>query len=110
MACAIFTGIKVQLRNATFPERDALRDGEFVAVIGRLLGKKIGEEGRSVEQHLVLLNAVSVGAGQPLEQILDHRQADPAVRRVALPQTTLRGEQCEFQPVARLGAFTCWLR
>ena len=64
------------------------------------------EERRSVETHLALLKAVSVGAGQPLEKIPDERQAERAAQRVALPQTNLRGEQCEFEPEATLGAFT----
>ena len=90
--------------------RDVLRDAYSVAAIWRLFGEKIVEERRSVETHLALLNAVYVGAGQPLEQILDNRQAEPAAQRVPLPQTTLRGEQCEFEPEATLGAFTSCLR
>ena len=77
----------------------------------RLLGEKIVEKRRSVETHLVLLNAVYVGAGEPLERDLDARQTDPAAQRVALPpQTTLRGEQCTFEPEATLEAFTSCLR
>ena len=64
----------------------------------------------NVDTRLVLLNAVYVGAGQPLERILDVRQADPAAPRGALPQTTQRGEQFTFVPEPRLGAFTSCLR
>ena len=42
------------------------------------------------------MNEVDVGEGQPLEQILDDRQAETAAQRVALPQKTLLGQQCEF--------------
>ena len=51
-----------------------------------------------------------MGAGQPLEQILDDRQTDPAAQCVTLPQTTLRGAQCDFEPEATLGAFRSCLR
>ena len=106
MACALFTSNKVNLRNAPTPERDVLRDAYFIAEMWRQLGAKIVEKRRSEETHLVLLNAVCVGAGQPLERVLEARQTDPAAQRVALPQTTLRGEQCTFVPEATLGAFT----
>ena len=102
MACALFTGTKVNLRNEQTHERDVLRDAYIISAIWRLLGKKIVEKRTSVETHLVLLNAVYVGAGQPLKQILDDRQTDPAAQRVAMPQTTLRGEQCTFEPEATL--------
>ena len=58
MACALYTSMKVNLRNAPVPERDVLRDGDFIAAIWRLLGKKIVEERRSVGKHWALLNAV----------------------------------------------------
>ena len=93
MACALFTSNKVNLRNAPIPERDVLRDAYFISAIWRLLGAKILERRRCIDTHLVLLNAVYVGAGQPLERVLDARQTDPAAQRVAVPQTTLRGEQ-----------------
>ena len=51
-----------------------------------------------------------MGAGQLLEQSLDDRQAEPAARRVALPQTTMRGEPCEVQREATQGAFKRGLR
>ena len=54
-------------RNATIPERDVLRDAYFVTAILRLLREKIVEERGNVETHLLLLNAVFVGAGEPLE-------------------------------------------
>ena len=92
MACGLLTSMKVTLRNAPVPERDVLRDAYFIAAMWRLLGSKIAEKRRSVETHLELLNAVYVGAGQPPERVLDARQTDPAAQRVALPQTTLRGE------------------
>ena len=50
-----------------------------------------------------------VGAGRPLEHVLDARQAEQAEQRIPLAQTTLRGEACDFQPVATLGAFTSYL-
>ena len=68
------------------------------------------EERKSIETHLTLLYAVSVGVCQPLEQILDDAQAYRAAQRVLLPKTTLRGEQCEFEPEVRLGAFTILIR
>ena len=92
MACALFTRTKFYLRHATIPERDVLRDASFSAAIWRLLGNTIVEEGPGVDTRLVVLNAVCVGAGQPLDRVLDARQTDPADQRVALPQTTLRGE------------------
>ena len=93
MACVLFTSNKVNLRNAPIPERDVLRDAYFIAAIWRLLGAKIVEKRRSVETQLVLLNAVYVDEGLPLERVLDARQTDTATQRVALPKTTLRGEQ-----------------
>ena len=74
------------------------------------MGDKNVEQRRNVETHLALWNAVNVGAAQPLEQILDDRQADSAALRVAMPQTTIRGEECMFEPEAMLGAFTSCLR
>ena len=106
MACVFFTSNKVKLRNATIPERDVLRDAYFIAAIWRLLGSKIVEQRRSVESQLALLNAVYVGGGQPLERVLDARQTDTAAQRVSLPQTTLCGEECTFEPVATLGALS----
>ena len=70
-----------------------------------MLGAKIFERRRSVDTHLVLLNAVYVGASQPLERVLDARQTDPAAQRVALPQSNLQGDQCTFEPEATIGAF-----
>ena len=58
MACALITGMKVNLHNVTIPERDVLRDVYFIAAIWRLLGEKIVEERRSVETHLAFWNAV----------------------------------------------------
>ena len=71
MACVLFTSNKFNLRNGPVPERDVLRDAYFIAAIWRLLGAKIVEKRRSVETQLVLLNAVYVGAGQPLERVWD---------------------------------------
>ena len=92
MAFALFTGMKVHLRNGPVPQRDVLRDAYFIAGIWRFLGKKIVEVRRSVDTYLALLNAVYVGACQPLEQILDERQTHTAARRVPLPQRPCEGK------------------
>ena len=110
MACALFTGKKVNLGNSPIAERDGLRDAYFISAIWRLLGVKIVEKRKSAGTQLALLNAVYVGAGQPHDQILDDRQTDPAAQHVALPQTTLRGEPCTFEPDDTLGSFRSCLR
>ena len=51
-----------------------------------------------------------MGPGRPLERILDDRQVAKAEQREPLPQTTVRGDECEFEPEARLAAFTSCLR
>ena len=58
MACALFTSTKLNLRNAPISERDLVQDGYFISAIWRLLGGKIVEKRKSVETHLVLLNAL----------------------------------------------------
>ena len=57
-----------------------------------------------------LMNAVYVGAGQPVERVLNARQLGHADKGIPLPQTTLRGAVCDFQPGATVGAFISWLR
>ena len=73
-ACALFAGMKVNLRQAPVHDRDVLRDAYFVAAMWRLLGAKIVQRRRSQDTQLALLNALSLGAGQPREQVLDDRQ------------------------------------
>ena len=57
-----------------------------------------------------MLNAVYLGAVQPLQQILDDPLVGQAEKGRPLPQTTIRCEECAFQAVATLGAFTGCLR
>ena len=56
------------------------------------------------------MNAVYVGTGRPLERILDDRQVVKAEQREPLPQTTVKGDECGFEPEATLAAFTSCLR
>ena len=109
-ACALFTGSKVNLRHGPAPERDVLRDAYFIAANWRLLGEQIVQRRKSPESQLVLLNAVYVGAGRPLEAILDDRQVAKAHQREPLPQTTVRGDECGVEPEATIEAFTSCLR
>ena len=110
VACSLFTGTNVELRYTQLPQRDVLRDAYLIVAIWRLLGVKILERRRPDRTQLALLNAVYVGPGQALEQVLDARPAEQAEQRIPLAQTTLRGEACDFRPVSTLGAFTSCLR
>ena len=74
-----------------------LLNAYFLASIWRLLGAKIALRLKSPETQLALLNAVYVDDPQPVEQILDARQGAEGEKRMPLPQTTQRGEECDFQ-------------
>ena len=110
MACALLTGTNVDLGYAQLPERDVIREAYFIAAIWRLFAPKNVERRRTDRTQLAVLNTVSVGAGQPLEQFLDARQAEQEERRIPLAETTLRGVACDFQTGATLGALTSCLR
>ena len=51
-----------------------------------------------------------MGAGQPRERILDDREVAKDKQRDPLPQTTLRGDEVEFEPEASLAPFTSCAR
>ena len=81
-------------------ERDVMIDAYFIAAIWRLLLAKIALRLKGPETQLALMNAVYLGAAQPREQILDAGQGAEGEKRRPLPQTTLGGEECDFQPEA----------
>ena len=110
MACALFTGTKSNLRYTQAEERDVVGDAYSIVAIWPLLETEIRDGRRDDATQMALLNAVYVGAGQLLYRVLDARHVAPAEKRVPLPQTTLRGIVCSFEPVARLGEFTSCLR
>ena len=110
MACALFTGNKLNLRYPEADERDVVRDASFMAAIWRLLRTKIRDRRSDSGTQMALMNAVYVGAGQPLERVLDARQVAPTDKRIPLAQTPLRGVACGFEAVATLGEFTSCLR
>ena len=51
-----------------------------------------------------------VGAGEPLESVLDVWQLVAKEQRVSLAQETLLGAACTFEPEATLGEFISCLR
>ena len=110
MESTLFTETKVNLHQGPILERDVLRDAYFIAAIWRWLGEQIVQRRRSPESQLALLNAVYVGADQPVERILDDRQVAKDEQREPLPQTTIRGDESDFEPEASLAAFTRCLR
>ena len=59
---------------------------------------------------MALLNAVSVGAGQAFERVLDARQVAQADKLIPIAQTSLKGVACSFEPRATLAEFTSLLR
>ena len=87
-----------------------VRDAYFISAIWLLLGTDIRERRRDEGNQMALLNAVYLGAGQPLERVLDARQVAPADKRILLAQRALRGVAYSFEPLSTLGEFTSYLR
>ena len=86
--------------------RDVVREANFISAICRLLGTEIPNRRRSEERQIALINAVYLGAGEPLESVLDARHVAANDKRVQLGQETLLGLACTFDTDATLGEFT----
>ena len=110
MACALFTGTKSNLSYIQADESDEMRNVYSIVAIRPLLEIEIRDWRRDDATQMALLNAVYVGAGQPLELVLDAHQVSPSDKRIPLAQTTLSGLECSFEQVATLGEFTSCLR
>ena len=74
------------------------RDASLIGAIWRLLGMEIRKWRRCENRHLVLMNAVYVGAGTPLDVILDARLV-AGIEVVALAQRNFVGVAGAFEPV-----------
>ena len=108
MACALFSATKGNLRYAQFEERDVLKDAYFISAIWRLLGTKSQDRRRDDATQLALRNAVDVGAGQPLERVLDVRQVAPADKRILLALHRNKN-QCELYAGGRKRCGAIWI-
>ena len=97
LACSILTGNQVNLRYSQLEERDVVIDAYFIAAIWRVLGGEIRERRSRKERQLALMNAVYVGAGDPLESALDVRKVAAKDKRVSLAKETLLGVACTFR-------------